>query len=535
LLTTLAQYTELWKWLGELSERDPWLMGQETRNLCLTDLYFLLRWGLRREDLGSPNERNPNGPQWLLERCREVQAHPNGHLDLWSREHYKSTVITFALTIQDILRNPEITIGIFSHTRPIAKAFLAQIKREFEQNEPLKEMFSDVLWSNPQRDAPKWSEDDGIIVRRQGNPKEATLEAWGLVDGQPTGRHFWGRIYDDAVTRESVGTPDQIKKTTGAFELSDNLGAIGGWFRMIGTRYSFADTYHTLMERGVVKKRIYPATDNGMPDGTPVLWSPEIWAQKKIAQGPSTTACQLLQNPAAGNEAMFKREWLRFLDIRPSTLNVYIVCDPASSKKKNSDRTAMAVVGLDAAGNRYLLDGFCHKMSLAERWAAFRGLRIVWSRAPGVQSVTMGYEKYGMQSDLEYFHEKMRVEKNEWEILELNWTRDGTNSKVDRVQRLQPYFAAARYYLPDPVKTETTNQRKVREQGQGYRVFSPIRRRDHEGNAYSLVQMLLDEYLYFPFSVHDDLLDAMSRVEDMEPCVPIIVDETELEPEGFSD
>ena len=81
----------------------------------------------------------------------------------------------------------------------------------------------------------------------------------------------------------------------------------------------------------------------------------------------------------------------------------------------------------------------------------------------------------------------------------------------------------------------TTLARKVREAGQAFRIYSPIRRRDHEGHAYSLVQMMLDEYLYYPFSVHDDLMDAISRVEDMEPTPPIVIDERELEPEAFSD
>jgi hypothetical protein len=47
---------------------------------------------------------------------------------------------------------------------------------------------------------------------RQSNPKEATVEAHGLVDGQPTGAHFRLRIYDDVVTLESVTTPEQVKK-----------------------------------------------------------------------------------------------------------------------------------------------------------------------------------------------------------------------------------------------------------------------------------------------------------------------------------
>ena len=173
--------------------------------LGLVDRFFLLAFTLGRKDMVHP---------WLYARCREVEKNPDDHLDLWARGHYKSTIITYAGTIQAILLNPEITIGIFSHTRPIAKSFLRQIKRELEGSEKLKQLYPDTCWVNEKREAPKWSEDDGIVVRRESNPKEATVEAWGLVDGQPTGRHFQLRIYDDVVTRESVTTPDMVKKTT---------------------------------------------------------------------------------------------------------------------------------------------------------------------------------------------------------------------------------------------------------------------------------------------------------------------------------
>jgi hypothetical protein len=38
---------------------------------------------------------------------------------------------------------------------------------------------------------------------------------------------------------------------------------------------------------------------------------------------------------------------------------------------------------------------------------ALRDLHVKWSAAPGVQLVKVGYEKYGMQSDIEYFEEMM--------------------------------------------------------------------------------------------------------------------------------
>lgn len=505
-------------------------------DLGRVDRYFLLCNLLHRPDAWH---------RWLYDRCREVELDPDGHLDLWAREHYKSTIITFAGSIQEVLRDPEITIGIFSHTKPTAKKFVLQIMQEFEENKRLVELYRDVLWDNPRRQAPEWSEEKGITVKRQSNPRESTLEAHGLVDGQPTGSHFRLRVYDDIVTLESVTTPEQVKKTTQALAVSDNLGARGADGRkraqFVGTRYTFADTYQDMIDSKQVKVRLHPGSDNGLPTGNPVFLSKEAWADLRRKQPTAIFAAQILQNPTAGSEAMFRKEWPRFSDIRPSTLNVYIVCDPASSRKKGSDRTAMFAVGIDAARNKYVLGGYAHKMGLAERWKKLSGLWKTWSVMPGVQIVKVGYERYGLLDAMEHFEERRLIEKLSFEIIELNWPSEGGNAKYDRIQRLEPDFRAGKWwfagsYEPElPGSPDTRNQRMVREAGQSYRIYEPIRQKDADGNVYSLNKVIFDEFVAYPYSTKDDCLDCLSRIYDMEPVPPVIIGNEGLKVDDFVD
>jgi len=296
--------------------------------------------------------RTPLEEKWFFERCNEVQANPNGHIDLWSREHGKSSIVTFGLTIQDIIKNPEITFGLFSHTRPIAKGFLRQIKRELEENEKLKGLFADILYANPQKESPKWSEDDGIIVKRKSNPNASTVEAWGLVDSQPTSKHFKVLLFDDVVTKDSVTSPDMITKTTECWELALNLGMDGGKIRYVGTPYHYNDTYQTIMKRGAAIPRLHPGTDNGQADGNPVMWSREYLAAKRQAMGSYTFATQILLNPKHDSIEGFKEEDLKFWPAQHyKGLNVYIFCDPANEKKKENDYTVFLAIGAGADQN----------------------------------------------------------------------------------------------------------------------------------------------------------------------------------------
>lgn len=776
--------------------------------LGCNDRFFLLTGMLNRPDMIHP---------WLYDRAREVDAQPDGHLDLWARGHGKSSIITFAGAIQELLIDPEIRIGIFGNTKEISRPFLSQIKGELEGNEELKRTYPDVLYSNPRQESPSWSVERGLIVKRKGNPKEATVEAHGLIDAMPTGRHFPLMIFDDIITEKNVTNPEQIAKATERVELADNLGIgngtrkqmvgtryctvagtrilmadwrhkpieevrigdeIVGWEKSNGKRYlkaskvanigrhesqpvvrftfsngrsvtctrdhrwwkgpwgsgpeyrwlqspnsgdravdrarrsklvgqvpngsrgmswvyelltpldvvqdrdhgwlagfydgegtvrknthhpsgsimlvqtmhnpqvidetrlvlertrfqwsetwvepaphrnmkfsrccfhinggwreryrflatvapsrreriaetlygqmmtsrvtvsceedagyadvfwlqtetgnyiaegfcssnSFGDTYGQLMDNNVVKPRLFPATEDGTLDGKPVLLTQEAWDEKKRAQR-TTISAQMLQNPIGGQENTFNMKWLKPYWVRPLVLNVYIMVDPSKGRSKTSDRTAMAVVGIDSNNNRYLLDGYCHRMQLSERWEKFRGLHKKWSNLPGVQLVKAGLERYGLQSDEEYFEEKMRETGYRFEILELNWTGQvGRQSKQNRVERLEPDFRNGDFFVPAKVwhhehpngakwewdetqsKLEFTGlrgphqlERRCQSNGEHYRIFDPLRRVDEDGNLYDLTRVFFTEFGFFPFSPRDDLIDAVSRLYDMDP------------------
>lgn len=431
-------------------------------------------------------------------------------MDLWARGHYKSTIITLALTIQDILRDPEVTVGIFSHTRPIAKAFLRQIKQEFERNEKLKEWFPDILWSDPKAESPKWSEDEGITVKRQSNPKEATVEAWGVVDGQPTSKHFKILLYDDVVVPASVSTPEMIAKTTESLALSYNLGATNHRRRFAGTRYHFNDSYAEVIQRKTAIPRIYAATVDGTVEGEPVLMTKANLAKKREEMGPYVFGCQLLLNPTADQTQGFKAEWLegRFAAASPDGQNVVILFDPASSKKKGSDYTAAWALGLGSDRKIYVHDMLRDRLSLTERAEVVMKWHRRW------KPIAVGYEQYGLQADIEHIKDLQDRENYRFDITPMG----GKLGKLERIRKLIPYFESGRIYL-----------------------HPKIAKQDYEGKLVDLTQTFInEEYLAFPVSQHDDMLDALARVldEDLPVRWPMAYaeeyDEDELERDGAS-
>lgn len=447
------------------------------RALALRDLYFLLVHVLGRQDVRH---------DWLYARCMEVQEDPNGYLDLWARDHRKSTIITYGLTIQDVLANPEETVGIFSHTKTAAKGFLVQIKNEFENNKVLYTLFPDVLYEFPQKQSPLWTQ-DAITLKRKTNPKEATIEAWGLVEGQPIGRHYTLMIYDDVITDEECSNPEMIQKVTDAWAMSTNLVSSGRCrTRYIGTRYHLYDTWSEIIRREAAIPRVYPATDNGKADGTPVFLSQAALDEKK-KQGSYIFSCQQLLNPIAEEDQTFRHEWKRFwvpAQAGWDGMNIYIIVDPAGGKKrKRNDFTSMWVVGANKDQNYYAIEMIRDKMNLTERAAKLFELHEKY------RPLAVGYEEYSMQADIEHIKYEQEQRKYRFDIIPLG---GNSVSKEDRIKSLVPLFEFGRVYLP----------------------FScPYT--DSQGKTSDLTRVFFEqEYDAFPVLMHDDMLDCLARITD---------------------
>lgn len=485
--TAELQYRQL---CAEAKERGGPFPNLITKRIAEKDLYFFLVFVLNRQDARH---------DWVFDRCREVQAEPDDVLDLWARGHYKSTIGTFAMNLWDIIHNPEITIGIFSFNRPEAKKFLRQIKRECETNKLLHELWPDIFWQDPSREAPVWSEDSGLIMKRKSNPPESTVEAWGLVEGAPVGRHFKKLDFDDIVTRDSVTNPEQINRTTEGWALALNLTSKNPRICYRGTRWNYQDTYREILDREAAKARVYPCVDE---TEDPVLLSQEEINKKRRSMGPTVFAAQMMLDPKMDSTVGFLEEWIQFhdgIEAPASSMNRYIVVDPANErkeKKSDSDYTAVWVIGLSSDDNFYMLDMFWDRIGLEERVDLIFKLHRKW------KPKKIGYEQYGLMADVAAIKMRQKSENYRFAIVELG----GKLGKRDRILGLEPLYAAERIYLPP------------------YLYYC-----DKEGTTHDLVQVFVQrEYKPWPACRHDDLLDSQARIldPDMQIVWPRPIDRT---------
>jgi hypothetical protein len=205
---------------------------RQLRRKCQTDLKFLVT-----KIMGMPRWSDS-----LHNALVETVNSPGDRkLILLPRGHQKSTIITVAWVIQQLLIDPNVRIQIISATWKLSKDLLHQIKGILQQS-ALKEIFGEFCTSQT-----RWTTEFIDIGQRTLLTKDPTISTGGIDTGK-TGSHCDLLVFDDPVSPENTTTADQINKVSESFRDCLPLLDPGGRIIVIGTRYAMNDLYGQILE-----------------------------------------------------------------------------------------------------------------------------------------------------------------------------------------------------------------------------------------------------------------------------------------------
>lgn len=460
------------------------------RNLIQQDLWFIVYFVMK-----NPLANHP----FIVQACREIENEQGDSLEVWARDHLKTTIISVARPIQKILNNPEKRIGIFSATRPLAVKIQNQIKHILEKEFVIRS-FPDMLYVDPYKEAEKWTEapEGGLILRRQGSYKEATISSWGLIEGMPTGDHYTDIVCDDIVTQD-LQSPEIMQKVCENFDMMENIGTRDRQITVAGTYYRHDDPLvyiknkiDPLTNEPLFKERKKPATTDGTFDG-PAAFLPEKALAKKRAGRRYFFFCQQLLDPTPRGLEKLNRDDLRIVKRGqlPTNLYRFMLIDGAGDVGRRVDRKAdawaMMVVGVEpyrddqGTSRIYILDLLIREMNLveAQKEAVEMYCRNGRILKLGIEKVAMSTTEIHICAALRAKNRHLSVERGNLQIL-----KPGGRSKQYRIESgLSWPLQNGKIHILDTVEMES----RVR---------------------------LQTEMEKFP-AYHDDGLDALSYVYDM--------------------
>ena len=440
------------------------------RWLILNDLFFIVYFVMGIEKANHP---------FVVNVCKMVQqGQKSDTLDIWARYHYKSTIITVGESIQYELANPEHCTGIYAYVRPAAKKHLRAIKTFLETNDLLKSVFPDILWQKPETQAPKWSEDDGLVLKRKSASRgESSFEAWGLVEGMPTGRHFERNVYDDLETEDIKDSPEMLDKVFRKFDMAvSNLGTGSDKdiTRIIGTYYSHFGPNVRIRDKGygdgrpMYKLRLIAASDNGKIDGKPLLIDPKTWEKLKLSLHFNS---QQLCDPTPSHDLKLDKTLFKPIEPQfiPKDIYKFMVIDQAGDSDENrtqGDMWSFGVLGIKpqiddiGASNVYLLDADADQMTHAQAIEAIVRMycRNGMIMQLGVEKVALSTTEMHIQNALRAAGRRIEIKDNTLVLL-----KPAGRSKAYRVEsalqwplnngKLYYSTALSKFYI-DKVKME---------------------------------------------------------------------------------
>jgi len=312
-------------------------------------------------------------------------THPRSIL-LAPRGHGKTTVADILYVLWRVLSNPNLRVLIISNTLSQSKAFLREISAHLIRPEIM------AVWGDVRGE--RWTETE-IELSRSLIAKEPTITAAG-AGGAIISRHYDLIICDDIVDEENSSSALQRDKVrTWFFKTLLPCLEPQGEIHIIGTRWHYADLYGELTHAG------WPTRiDRALREDGSALWPERFSAADlnaaRTAAGARIFNCQYQNDPSGYEGAIFKYPTFRFHDYstRPPALKVFAAADLAISQSQTADYFAFVAVGLDDAGNIYVLESFRDRLTFAKQ------VDFILARASYYSPLRVGIEAVAYQQAL---------------------------------------------------------------------------------------------------------------------------------------
>jgi len=526
--STIEEYDELTEWLNSVKARslDEWV--DLYRWYGRHDLFFLVNFiGSDKDTLHSQTKTRFYYHNNFIDTCRkyERQRELGGGLDCSGRGRGKSTLRTKWLSIQYILNYPDISIFIFSVERQLARKHLRIVKDELGYNVLLKTLYDDILYSSPSEAAKAgdtvWSLEDGLRVKRHMIRSTQTLEMHSFFGGGPVGTRPDVIMFDDIERRDIVGSAEKIQELEIAYgqgiDLLTPVAIEKAAVYVTNTRFSEAGLiqkiYDQYMKIDPDKVIAIPGEDRSVPGDGPLggsssypFTSEVLWQKYNETPDKADYALQFALDYVAGTERRFDIDKVQFYRDTPRDTsynsNVYICID---TSRGIEDPTVIWAWGTKPDRRKYLLDLVVRKMDptkdefFNEIWMMAERLRNF-----GARLVEYRVERTGNSIWPQLVEKELRQRGDYTTVRESVPPPTKTiyfeSGKLERIyQRLAPGFNKGEYVFPLPTSRGGTG----------------ILSKDDKGITRDVVDLFLaTELKMFPRSRHDDMLDAMSLIED---------------------
>mgnify|MGYP001576030441 FL=1 len=429
------------------------------RDLCQRDLQVLAKRFVF-DDAHIPMSQAFHEPICQFAKTTRWQK----NLYMVPRDHYKTGLLTVTQNIQRILINPNVRILIASNKAENAEAMLSELKMRL-QSPALLALFPDILYPNPEKDAPVWRT-GAIRVRRTSKAKEETVETTGM-EGEITSKHYDHITYDDLVGEKNSQTREQVQATIDWWQKSQGLTQPWTTQDIIGTPWHYADLYMYLvgkrdkgeMALGVYRRACWEPDPRGVDvprygrvaPTFPERYTIHTLLEKRRDQGPSVFAAQYLIDPIDEETAVFP---LSKQVVRPrasfpgypthDALWKVMTVDPAISTKGWADYSAIAVVGFDHENRMYVLD------LRRDRWPESQLIKEIYdayARTPGIMAI--GIEAVGFQKMLFHLLQREAEKRGGLYLPAMKLERDTKITKNTRIRALEPLWSAGEVILAD--------------------------------------------------------------------------------------